>query len=551
MKASSAPVVAMHWFRKGLRLSDNLALAHAIQLSTNNEDGMAKVYPVYVLDSECYQLKHCSALRANFLLECLQDLDDQLRTSFNSRLYVVAGDPVEMLPKLWELWQITDMTCETDETGEPYATSRDSSVAKLAEEYNVAFHQQCTETLFSLAGYLDKNGDTAPYTMSAFQKVFNRMGPVADPLGMPTATFVNDQEHLQDTRWDVPQHPTAIPWPRSIPRDQVVPIWNASACENLTPMVRGGERKALERLQRKMEQSDWVARFEKPKTSYTETKDASTLILSPYLSLGCVSPRTVWKAISDSIAKSSVKSPSRPPVSLHGQLLWREFNNLIAHACNVEMPGSWGIQSQMIRNPNICRDIPWSDDPVLLKAWKEARTGYPWIDACLTQLRETGWIHHLGRHALACFLSRGDLFQSWEKGARHFECELLDADYALNTFNWLWLSCSAFFYQYFRCYSPVAFAQKHDKSGAYIRKWLPVLAKVPDTYIYEPWKASPKVLLKAGVKLGENYPHPIVEHSSESKENMAKIALAYDAYKSKKEGGQKRKAPAKGPKSKK
>lgn len=57
------------------------------------------------------------------------------------------------------------------------------------------------------------------------------------------------------------------------------------------------------------------------------------------------------------------------------------------------------------------------------------------------------WIHHLARHAVACFLTRGDLWQSWEDGAAVFDDLLLDADWSVNNFNWQWLSCSAFFYQ--------------------------------------------------------------------------------------------------------
>jgi cryptochrome len=79
--------------------------------------------------------------------------------------------------------------------------------------------------------------------------------------------------------------------------------------------------------------------------------------------------------------------------------------------------------------------------------------GFPWIDAGMRQLRAEGWVHHLTRHALACFLTRGDLWISWMDGARVFKGLLLDADYFLNNGNWLWLSCSCFFYQYFRCYS--------------------------------------------------------------------------------------------------
>ena len=86
-------------------------------------------------------------------------------------------------------------------------------------------------------------------------------------------------------------------------------------------------------------------------------------------------------------------------------------------------------------NPN-CRQIKWEDDKNKLEAWKNGKTGYPWIDACMTQLKEQGWMHHLGRHAVACFLTRGDLWQSWEKGADHFEETLIDFDWALNVGNW-------------------------------------------------------------------------------------------------------------------
>ena len=88
----------------------------------------------------------------------------------------------------------------------------------------------------------------------------------------------------------------------------------------------------------------------------------------------------------------------------------------------------------------------------------------------MTQLRTEGWIHHLARHATACFLTRGDLWQSWERGAQVFDQWLLDADFAMNNGNWQWLSASCFFYQYFRVYSPVAFGKKTDPNGYYIRK---------------------------------------------------------------------------------
>lgn len=91
------------------------------------------------------------------------------------------------------------------------------------------------------------------------------------------------------------------------------------------------------------------------------------------------------------------------------------------------------------------------------------------------QLREEGWIHHLARHAVACFLTRGDLWISWEEGMKIFEELLLDADWSVNAGMWMWLSCSSFFQQFFHCYCPVKFGRKADPNGDYIRKYIPAL----------------------------------------------------------------------------
>jgi len=538
----AAPIVSMHWFRKGLRLSDNPALSQSLDYlsSTSEKNNLNRFYAVYILDGDTYQLRNTSPLRAQFLCDALQDLDQNLQ-SLGSRLYVATGNPTEVLPQLWSQWNVTHVTCEADETGEPYATKRDSDVLQLAKHHDINFHAIPTETLFSMNTYMElvgNNTQKVPGTMSAFQSLIGvaqrkNSNNITLPVETPISTqFPKTQNHDEyKNEMNPPKVPTDLPWPRDISKDELNLIWNKSDCKNLTPLVKGGETAAFNQLTSTIGSNPaWVASFQKPKTSCTSIEKPSTTGLSPYLSLGCVSPRTVWYAVSDAIGSAPASTPkSKPPVSLHGQLLWREFNNLIAHTANRECPGSW----EQMENNKYCREVPWSNDPELLQAWKEGRTGYPWIDACMVQLKTQGWIHHLGRHAVACFLTRGDLWQSWEEGAAHFESQLLDADYALNSFNWLWLSCSGFFYQYFRCYGPVSFQKKNDKSGQYIRKWLPQLKKLPDKYIYEPWKAPIAVQKASGVIIGKDYPKPIVDHAYVSKENMGKMSLAYDIHKEK------------------
>lgn len=190
----------------------------------------------------------------------------------------------------------------------------------------------------------------------------------------------------------------------------------------------------------------------------------------------------------------------------------------------------------------MCKQIPWDTNESYLKAWKEGRTGYPFIDAVMTQLRQEGWIHHLARHSVACFLTRGDLWINWEEGMKVFEEYLLDADWSLNAGNWMWLSASAFFHQYFRVYSPIEFGKKTDKDGNYIRKYVPQLSKYPTAYIYEPWKAPLKVQEKAGCIVGKDYPKPIVEHDKIRKKNIERMAQAYNANKTEGGAGAKRKS---------
>ncbi|XP_077081934.1 cryptochrome circadian regulator 4 isoform X2 [Siphateles boraxobius] len=209
--------------------------------------------------------------------------------------------------------------------------------------------------------------------------------------------------------------------------------------------------------------------------------------------------------------QSQSRNHSLPPVSLQGQLLWREFFYTAASAT----PNF----TKMEGNP-ICLQIHWYHEPESLEKWRTARTGFPWVDAIMTQLRQEGWIHHLARHAVACFLTRGDLWISWEEGMKVFEEFLLDADYSLNAGNWMWLSASAFFHKYTRIFCPVRFGRRTDPQGQYLRKYLPVLKNFPSQYIYEPWKAPKDVQLSAGCIIGKDYPGPMVCHTEASQRNL-------------------------------
>ncbi|RXM28850.1 C-Jun-amino-terminal kinase-interacting protein 1 [Acipenser ruthenus] len=278
---------------------------------------------------------------------------------------------------------------------------------------------------------------------------------------------------------------------------------------------KGGETEALRRMDRHLERKAWVASFERPKIDVNSLIGSQTG-LSPYLRFGCLSCREFYYRLLELYKK--VKKSNSPPLSLYGQLLWREF----FYTAATNNPKFDRMQG----NP-ICVQIPWDRNPEALAKWAEGCTGYPWIDAIMTQLRQEGWIHHLARHAVACFLTRGDLWISWESGMRVFEELLLDADFSVNAGSWMWLSCSAFFQQFFHCYCPVGFGKRTDPSGDYIRRYIPKLKKYPNKYIHEPWNAPESVQKAARCIVGVDYPKPMIKHAEASRLNIERMKQIY------------------------
>ena len=504
------------WLRQSLRLHDSPALERALRLAP------ARLLPVFVLDPRQASPEAMGAARAGFLLESLRDLDSSLKRR-GSRLLCLRGRPEEVLPPLAQGrgGTVADLVFEGDHSAERWARQRDEEVARAFRDSGAQVHVETGHTLWDPELLLAKNGGAPPTSMPAFLKLVERVGPPPRPLE-------GGSGQLPPSDW-APGSDGAEPG--GVPALKDLGYGPAADALGAFPF-KGGETAGLERLEASLRRGGgavWAADFEKPKTDPTQVEgprfaERSTTALSPYLRFGCVSARTFYWRLQDDVYAARPKH-ALPPVSLHGQLLWRELFHLNAFA----VPHF----HQMEGNP-ICRQVPWAEGAEAdkrLAAWEAGATGFPWIDACMNQLRAEGWLHHLARHAVACFLTRGDLWVSWEQGRDVFDRLLVDSDPALNSANWMWLSCSSYFYQYFRCYSPVAFPKKYDKRGAYVRRWVPALKEMPDAYIYEPWKAPKAVQERAGCVVGRDYPKPIVDHREASQENMARMKAAYDAHK--------------------
>ncbi|XP_045542558.1 cryptochrome-1 [Papilio machaon] len=482
----------VHWFRKGLRLHDNPAL----------REGLVDAITfrcVFIIDPWFASCSNVGINKWRFLLECLEDLDNSLR-KLNSRLFVVRGQPADALPKLFREWGTTELTFEEDP--EPYGRVRDHNIMMKCRDVGINVVSRVSHTLYKLDKIIELNGGKAPLTYHQFQALIASMPPppaaeaTISPHTLNGATTPITEDH--DERFGVPTLEEL-----------------GFETENLKPPVWiGGESEALTRLERHLERKAWVATFGRPKMT-PQSLLASPTGLSPYLRFGCLSTRLFYYQLTDLYKR--VKRV-RPPLSLHGQILWREF----FYCAATRNPNF----DRMEGNP-ICVQIPWEKNQDALAKWASGQTGFPWIDSIMIQLREEGWIHHLARHAVACFLTRGDLWISWEEGMKVFDELLLDADWSVNAGMWMWLSCSSFFQQFFHCYCPVRFGRKTDPNGDFIRKYIPALKNMPTRYIHEPWEAPEAVQRSARCVVGRDYPLPMVDHAKVSQLNIERIKQVY------------------------
>jgi deoxyribodipyrimidine photo-lyase len=262
-----------------------------------------------------------------------------------------------------------------------------------------------------------------------------------------------------------------------------------------------------------------VKRFlAKAVAEYGEDRDRpdreGTSRLSPHLHFGEVGPRQIWAAVR-ALGKTSGVFPVNAGAGVFlREIGWREF----AHHVLYHFPSA---PRQPIR-PEFAR-FPWADDSdgSRLAAWQKGRTGYPIVDAGMRQLWHTGWMHNRVRMIVASFLVK-HLRLPWQHGARWFWDTLVDADLANNTSGWQWSAgCGVDAAPYFRIFAPVLQGRKFDPSGDYVRRWVPELAGLSAESIHAPWEVPTLELAAAGVRLGDNYPAPIVDHATARRDALA------------------------------
>jgi len=451
------------WLRRDLRLGDNPALAAAVATGR-------PVIPV-VIRPEKDPIGGASAWWRG---RSLAALAAALR-KHGSGLVLRSGPVVDVLRGLVEETKADAVAF--NRSLEPAQVAEDVAVLGMLQDRGVAAIEQPANRLHE--PWVLKTGAGGPFKV--FTPFWNRLSEAyRPPVAHPAPRTL----------------PAPKAWPRSEPIEtwQVTVAWSEGFAAEWTP----GEDGAQKRLTAFLNQArEYPERRDRPDWEGTSR-------LSPHLAWGEVSVHAIWRRLSDQLSDEAAP--------FLRQLGWRDFNShLLYHFPKLETE-AWSAKF---------RRFPFLDDTKGLRAWQQGKTGYPIVDAGMRQLWQTGWMHNRVRMIAASFLAKDQLID-WRKGEAWFWDTLVDADIAQNAGNWQWVAGSgADAAPYFRIFNPVTQSRKFDPDGAYIRRWVPELAKLDGKAIHAPWEAAPLDLAAAGVVLGRDYPRPILDHDAARKRALA------------------------------
>ncbi len=450
------------WFRNDLRLADHAALNAAV--------AAGPVIAAYVLDDEAAAPWAWGGASRWWLHGSLASLAAGLREA-GIPLVLRQGRAEAELAQLAA--EIGAAAVFAGYAGEPWAREQERRVAEELGKQGRSLQLHRTVSLFDLGSV--RTGAGSPYTVfSPFARACFAAGPPAPaprPPRMEGAKHRPRSDRLDD--WKL--LPTRPDW-----------------AEGLRETWQPGEESARAKLERFVGSA--LAAYH---VGRNQTAEAGTSMLSPHLHWGEISPVQVWQAVGD-LADRGGKGGE----TYLREILWREFSlNLLWH--HTDLPA-------VPLRPGFAR-MAFRQDPASLKAWQRGQTGVPMVDAAMRQLWSIGWMHNRARMVVASFLVK-HLLLPWQDGEAWFWDTLVDADLANNSASWQWVAGSgADAAPYFRVFNPTLQGAKFDPDGAFVRHWVPELARLGAEHIHAPWCAPEPVLAAAGVELGRTYPRPIVD----------------------------------------
>ena len=458
--------ISIHWFRQDLRLSDNPALSDAA------ENG--KILPIYILDDVNSGEHKIGAASRWWLHHSLCELNKSLL----GKLVVFSGDPMELLPQLAN--ELSANLVTWNRAYEPWRIKRDTKVKASLEREGITVRSFNGSVLWE--PWEVRKNDGTPYRV--FTPFYRRGCLSADPPRRPNK--ITDSLDLYEAK-NLKNGYDSIAKLGLLSKNNWI-----NGLENTWKV---GETAAKKQLLNFLDNG-----LNGYKDGRNFPAKCNVSRLSPHLHWGEISPNLVWHAVKDRLSSSLVGDDDCD--HFLSELGWREFSVSLLYTFP-ELPRK-NLQPRF-------DNFSWKTNEVLLKAWKSGQTGYPIVDAGMRELRKTGYMHNRLRMIVGSFLVK-NLRLHWHHGESWFWDCLVDADLASNSSGWQWIAgCGADAAPYFRIFNPIKQGEKFDPSGSYIRRYVPEISRLPNTYLCSPWLAPEKVLKESDVNLGVNYPKPVVD----------------------------------------
>jgi deoxyribodipyrimidine photo-lyase len=467
---------ALFWFRRDLRTEDNVGLYEASEWAD-------RLLTVFLVDPTHADWSHHCGDRLQFKLQCL----DSLRTTIRSNggdVIVRHQRPTAVIPDLCDTESVDRVVW--NRAYEPYERERDNDVRKTLEP-DVQVETFKDQVIFEQDEILTNAGDPYKVFTHYAKKWKTRSKPevrpavndfsapeTVDPGTIPSLTQIGLDSHLDTHAWKPNRHAALDRWNTFLNQD--------------------------------------IATYE---TDRNHPSRSGTSRLSPYLRFGLVSPRELLSDCRNQ-AKQSTQDGVSSIDTFVEELIWRDFYQQILYNFPSVVDNNFKTKYD---------NIPWNTNREWLEAWKEGQTGYPIVDAAMRQLNQTGWMHNRLRMIVASFLTK-DCLIHWQYGEKYFMNRLLDGDTGSNNGGWQWAaSTGTDAAPYFRIFNPVTQSKKYDPSGKFIRRYCPELSALDDESIHAPFEVDSSRLNEANIRLGDDYPEPILDHSR-------RRDIALDAFKS-------------------
>jgi len=470
-----ADQTSLWWIRRDLRITDNCAF-HAAAESDY-------IIPFYCFPNPTKNHRWTGAKRQQFLLECLESLNNNLRT-LNTEIIFRTGEVIEELERLFHHTPFSQLHFSM--APDPHGKATEQAVELFCKKHHIQAY-----------GHLD-------HAISLPTDVYNKQGNVYRVFTPYSKMWLATSFDQSLSKLSKKQLHT----PRSLDgNNENMPTLAHWGHEDVTLSIEAGEKAARERMKQALSNTLPL---------YGEQRNIpagqTTSRLSQDLRFGLISIRELVNRTQNYITETTDQAAQGSAKTYLSELIWREFYFQILHHFPHVLDQSF--------NP-VFDELEWPGTEEALERWKTGTTGFPIIDAGMRELNTTGFMHNRVRMITAMFLTK-DLHCHWKAGESYFMQQLLDGEIASNNGGWQWSAgTGADAAPYFRIQNPWTQSKRFDPEATYIKQWIPDLQHVPAKRLHE----CPK-----GLKLANPYPLPMLDHATERDRTLALFAACKEKH---------------------